>query len=201
MANDSSTGGYLVPTSTGGDLNDKALAQFLQQVVVNIAGLPGPLVRPRWQAEPPNIPDITVNWCSIGPGRRYRDSYAYVRQSSGGNGSSTVIRNRLMDILCTFYGPGAEQNAEYLAQGFEVPQNREVMQKAGFNIVAPPRDSFAVPRLVKQRWYYAVDIDFTVRQQLQYTFSVLNLTGAQGTLTTDDQAKLITEDIAVNPPA
>lgn len=198
MPNNSSTGGYLVPTSTGGDLNDKALAMFLQQVVVNITGLPGPMVRPRWQPESPNIPDFGTDWCAIGPGPRERDPYGYLQQNDG---STTVIRNRVMEILTTFYGPNSEQNAEYLAQGLEVPQNRELMQLAGFNIVAPPRDSVAVPRLIKQRWQYAVDLSFRVRQQLSYTFSVLNLDGAQGTLIADDQGRETTETLTVTPPA
>lgn len=201
MPNNSSTGGYLSPTSTGGDLNDQALAKFLQQIVVNITGLPGAMVRPRWQAEPPNIPDFGTNWAAIGPGVRKRDRYPYLQQNASGNGSTIVIKNRVMDILATFYGPAAEQNAEYLAMGLDVPQNRELMQLAGFNIIGGAGDSIVVPRLIKQRWQYAVDIPFTVRQQLQYTFSVENLDGAAGTLIADDQGRDITETLTVNPPA
>ena len=55
MPNDSSTGGFLLASSVNGDLNDNALIDFLQTVVVGITGFPGAMVRPR-QAEPPNIP-------------------------------------------------------------------------------------------------------------------------------------------------
>jgi hypothetical protein len=195
---DSSTGGYLTPSSTGGDLNDAALMQFLQQVVVGITGLPGNLVRPRWQPEPPNIPDFGTNWAAIGPGTTKRDVYSY----SKANGETvTVIRNRVMDILCCFYGPLAGTNSEILAMGFEVAQNREVMQLAGFNLVGGVGDGQPVPVLIKQRWQYRYDVPFTIRQQQKYTYSVLSLLSAQGTMTLQSGgSEFITEEIGGTPP-
>lgn len=201
MANDSSTGGYLQPSSTGGDLNDQALAQFLQQIVVNIVGIAGNLVRPRWQPEPANIPDFGSNWAAIGPGSRKRDSFSAIIHNPGAGdseGSSTVIRNRVMDILCSFYGPLAETNSELLAMGLELPQNREVMQLAGFNIVGGVGDSTIVPVLLKQRWYYRVDIPFTVRQQQKYTYPILDLEAAQATMTLQEGAQNTTEQILLD---
>ena len=182
MPNDSSTGGYIQPSSTGGDLNDQALAQFLQQIVVGITGLPGSMVRPRWQAEPPNIPDFGTNWAAIGPGARKREPFAAVIHSPTGDGSSKVIRNRQIDVLCSFYGPAAEANSELLANGLEVPQNREAMQLAGFNLVSAADGPIIAPALLKQRWQYRADVTFTLRQQQQYTYSVLNLEGAAATV-------------------
>lgn len=188
MANDSSTGGYLVPSSTN-DLNDQALARFLQQIVVGIVGLPGKMVRPRWQPEPPNIPDFGTNWAAIGPGARKRDPFSAIVHNpndADGNGSSTVIRNRTMDVICSFYGPLAETNSELLAMGLELSQNREVMQLAGFNLVGGVGDSAIVPIQIKERWQYRVDIPFTVRQQQKYTYPILNLEGIQATIETLD---------------
>ena len=197
MPNDSSTGGYLAPSSVGGDLNDAALAQFLQQIVVGIVGLSGPMVRPRWQAEPPNIPDFGTNWAAIGPGQRDRDPFSAVIHNPAGQGSSTVIRNRTLEILCSLYGPLAETNTELLAQGLELSQNREVMQLAGFNLVGGASRPLIVPILIKQRWQYRVDTNFMLRQQQKYTYPILNLVGAQATLTAEEGTKDITESISV----
>jgi hypothetical protein len=181
MPNDSSTGGYLTPSSVGGDLNDQALAQFLQQIVVGIVGLPGPMVRPRWQAEPPNIPDFGTNWAAIGPNEsRKRESFSYRRKVNAE--TIIVIRNRTIPILCSFYGPAAEANAELFAMGFEVPQNRETMQLAGFNLIGGVGDAVIAPAYIKNRWNPKVDIPFVIRQQQKYTYSVLDLVGAQGTM-------------------
>jgi hypothetical protein len=201
MPNDSSTGGYLVPSSNN-DLNDQALDTFLQAIVVGIVGLPGPMVRPRWQAEPPTPPsDPTVNWAAIGPGSRKRDKYSAAVHIPTGNGSVKIIRNREMDVLCSFYGANAEGNAELLAMGLEVPQNREAMTLQGFNLISGAGDSIPAPSLFKQIWYRKFDISFRLRQQQQYTYPVLNLLGAVGTLTAEEGSNNTTVNIAVTQPA
>lgn len=179
---DSSTGGYLAPSSIGGDVNDQALQTFIQAVVVGITGLPGNLVRPRWQQEPPNIPDVGINWAAIGPGQRERDPFAAVVQ---GANNTTVIRNRVVEILCSFYGPAAEATGELLAMGFEVPQNREALtyvsgQWTGFNLVSGVSGPVIAPALLKGRWYRKADYSFRVRQQQKYTYPVLTVESATG---------------------
>jgi hypothetical protein len=104
-------------------------------------------------------------------------------------------------VLCSFYGPNAEGNAELLAMGLEVPQNREAMQLQGFNIIGGAGDSIFAPAMIKQLWYTKVDIGFTVRQQQQYTYPLLNLLGADGTLIVEEGNKDTTVSITVNNPA
>jgi hypothetical protein len=198
--NDSSTGGYLTPSSIGNDLNDAGLMAFLQPLVVGITGLPGYMVRPRWQPEPPNIPDFGTNWAAIGPGPRKRDAFSYTKTLNGGL-TTIVVRNREMDILCSFYGPAAEANSELLAMGLEVAQNREVMQLAGFNLIGGAGDSIPVPILLKERWQYRMDVPFRIRQQQTYTYTVLSLISAQGTMTLQSGAsEFIEENIVSQNP-
>ena len=181
MPNNSSTGGFLQPSSTGGDLNDSALIDMLQALVVGITGLSGSMVRPRWQPETPNPPDIGTNWAAIGPSdSRARDSFSY-RQKPNPT-TTIVIRNRLIPILCSFYGPNAEANSELLAMGFEVPQNRETLQLAGFNLVGGVGPGVIAPALLKGQWYTRIDVSFAIRQQQKYTYSVLSLAGAVATM-------------------
>jgi hypothetical protein len=191
------TSGYLPPTSNGGDLNDAALSQFLQQVVVGITGLPGNLVRPRWQAEPPNIPDFGTSWAAIGPGDEDDDAFAFV-QTTGL--STSVISNRVLQILCSFYGPLAQTNSVILRMGLQVPQNREVMQLAGFNLVGGIAKGFRVPALMKERYQDRWDVPFRIRQQQQYTYDVESLLSAQGTMILQSSTGLIKEEIEVMPP-
>jgi hypothetical protein len=179
MANNSASGGYLLPSSEGGDLNDVGLITFLQQVVVGVTGLPGHLVRPRWQVEPPNIPDFGTNWAAIGPGSEDPDSFAFT-QTTGLN--TIVVSNRVIDILASFYGPKAQTNSVQMRMGLQVGQNREVMQLAGFNLVGGVGRGLPVPVLIKQRWQYRYDVSFRIRQQQIYTYSVLPLVAAQATL-------------------
>jgi hypothetical protein len=198
MPNDSSSGGYLTPSSVNGDLNDTALIVFLQQVVVGITGLPGNMVRPRWQPEPPNIPDFGTNWAAIGPGAEEPDSFAFTK-TNGTN--TTVISNRVVDILCSFYGPLAQTNSGVLRLGLQVAQNREVMQLAGFNLVGGVGKGLPLPVLIKQRWQYRYDVPFRIRQQQQYTYSVLSLLSAEGTVSLQSGgSEFITEEITSEDP-
>jgi hypothetical protein len=201
MPNDSSTGGFLAATSVNGDLNDDALIDFLQSIVVGITGLPGAMVRPRWQAEPPNIPDPGVNWAAIGPDdSRPRDSYSYQKKVDAE--TTIVVRNRMIPILCSFYGPNAEANAELLAMGFEVPQNRETIQLQGFNLVGGAGSTVIAPALIKTQWYPKADLPFTLRQQQKYTYSVLDLVAAQATMDVQPPGQsVITESINVTAPS
>jgi hypothetical protein len=200
MPNNSTTGGFLAPTSTGGDLNDAALQDFLQTIIVGIVGLPGNLVRPRFQDEPPNPPDYGTDWCAIGPGTRQRDPFSAVIQNST---NTKVIRNRELEILASFYGPQAETNGELLAMGFEVPQNREALQYAnaawtGFNLISGVRGPVIAPALIKGRWYYRADYSFSIRQQQQYTYPVETLEEAKGTIDLESPGKpIITETFDV----
>jgi hypothetical protein len=200
---DSSTGGYLAPTSTGGDLNDQALQDFLQGIVVGITGMAGNLVRPRFQKEPPDPPDIDTTWAAIGPGQRDREPFsALVRKSQ----STIVVRNRTLEIICSFYGPEAETMGEMFAMGLDLPQNREGIQYAngqltGFNLVGGVTGPVIAPALVKSQWRYRADYTFKLRQQQQYTYPVLTVEKAQATLETQPPGQaVINVPIAVNAP-
>lgn len=200
MANDSSTGGYLVPTSVNGDLNDDALQDFLQGIVVGVTGLAGDLVRPRFQVEPPNPPDAGTSWAAIGPGPREREHYSAIVEK---NGSAVAIRNRIIQVLVSFYGPQAETNGELLAMGLEIAQNRETMKASGFNLVSGVEGPTIAPALIKSQWYYRVDYTFKVRQQQQYTYPILTLKSAQATLEAQSPGSTqpTDEPISVNAPA
>lgn len=192
---------YLPPSSTNGDLNDAALIDMLQAVVVGITGLPGAMVRPRWQPETPNPPDIGTDWAAIGPDSgRKRDSFSAIVQQD--DTTSVVIRNRTVPILCSFYGPNAEANAERLAMGLEVPQNRETMRAAGFALVGGVGDTIIAPAILKGQWYYRADVGFVLRQQQKYTYAVPTVESMKVTLLEQDGSTIRTVTIdASNPPA
>jgi hypothetical protein len=61
----SASGGYLVPVSPL-PLDDEELGRRLSNVVAGVTGIPGNLVRPRWQKNPPPIPDEGVDWVAVG---------------------------------------------------------------------------------------------------------------------------------------
>jgi len=201
MPNDSSTGGYLLPNPAPAPqpLEGKALMQFVQAVVVGISGLPGPMVRPRWQPEPPNIPADGTCWCAIGINNRASDTFPYVAHEAAGNGDDHMQRQEQLDLLASFYDLGISGEADLFAaqlrDGFAIAQNREALQLAGWQF-AFGGDLLTVPSLLKQRWLYRVDYAFSIRRQIDRTYPVLNLESAQGTITSDNPD--ITVDFTVD---
>jgi hypothetical protein len=192
--NTSATGGYLVPISTHHEKNDSELADLLQSVVVGLTGLPGTLVRPRWQVDPPNIPDTitpdsngnTITWAAIGVTDRVGDILASSQHGDSlgedaGLGQTTIIMNEVLSVLVSFYGAAAERNAQRMRLGFQVSQNREILRQNGFGFVdcGDPKN---VPELINQRWLFRVDLPFRVRYQQKYDYAVLDIASVQGTV-------------------
>ena len=185
----SATGGYLIPSATNAK-EDETLRVFFQQMVAGITGIDGTMVRPRWQSEPPNMPQFGSDWAAIGVTKRVRDTNAYVthRDTIDENGnniiSDYVYRNEVMDVLCSFYGPNCEAKSELLAMGLEVDQNREVMQLAGFGLVCV-EDAVMMADFFNNREVTRIDLPFQMRRAQLYQYSVLDLVAAEVTIIED----------------
>lgn len=186
MPNDSSTGGYLAPAGSPAPLEGQALNRFLQQIWVGITGLAGTLVRPRWQPEPPAIPAFGTDWMAFGIMRRPGDAFPSTIHSPTGNGNDSIYRQEILEILCTFYGPDADSYASLLREGLFVAQNLEVLQLNNFGLVGVG-ETVAVPEMIKDRWTYRVDMYVTLRRSIEYTYPVLNILSASGTVDSDPQ--------------
>lgn len=189
--NDSSTGGYLAPSASPAPLEGQALNRFLQQVFVGITGLTGTLARPRWQAEPPDIPAFGTDWMAFGIVRRRGDAFSSTVHNPTGNGNDSVYRQEIIEILCTFYGPDADNYASILREGLFVAQNREVLQLNAFGLVEVG-EAIAVPDLIKDRWTYRVDISVRLRRSILRTYPVLNILSADATVDSDPRTIPIT---------
>src|SRR5258708_882462 len=133
----SAQAGFITPRDHG-TLDDQGpLDAFIQTMVVGLTGISGNLVRPRWQLEPPTLPDISQTWVAVGRGRRRPDTFAFVRhkRSADGQGEDLVARSEEIEFNCSFYGPQAELRAVFLSMGFQVGQNREVLTQKGFGFI------------------------------------------------------------------
>jgi hypothetical protein len=176
---DSSTGGYLTPSSSA-PTDDDALVDLLQTVIVGITGLSGMLVRPRWQPEPANLPDYGTNWASLGITERRSNAYPFVEHESPGNGTDTLVNNETFKLETSFYGPLASTNATYLRDGLAIAQNREQLYLAGISLLVVPTDIIALPSLLKERWLFRVDMPVWFVREIRRTYPVLNLLSAAG---------------------
>lgn len=205
MSDTSASGGPLLPAVSTPPVQGRALQQFIQAWIVGISGLSGDMVRPRWQAEPPNIPDSGNAWASIGITRTTRDTYPYVKHfcdnelQPPGPGHDQLQRHEQLDILCSFYDLGVDGQADFYASqtsdGMCIAQNREVLLANGWGFVEA-KELVTVPSLLKVRWVYRVDLPIVIRRAIVRTYPVENILSLGGTVTTDTG---VTETLIPNP--
>lgn len=174
------------PKPVAGPLQDQELFEALQVAVAGITGLPGNLVRPRWQPEPSIVPPAATCWIAIGVTDRDADTFPYMDFVGS---SFQMQRSEEFTMLASVYDLGysgqADRVAAELRDGFMVPQNWESLSAAGIYIVSDA-DLTVAPSLFKQQWMYRVDLSFRFRRMINRTYGV-PATGAVGvTLYTDD---------------
>ena len=193
--NTSASGGPLTPISAP-PAQDSALDDVLQALVVALTGLPGTMVRPRYQPEPPVSPAWNVNWCAIGITELTSDETPFIKHNSEGDGTDTLMRHEQIDALASFYGTSAFNNATLLRDGLAIPQNSEALLPYGIKV----RDAGPLqkaPALVNARWVVRVDVPMSFRRQYARTYNVNNLVAAEGVIVADTGATSIFE---VNEP-
>ncbi|CAG9177848.1 phage neck terminator protein [Cupriavidus pampae] len=184
MANTSATGGPLAPAVASPPIEDDALDDLLRVLVAGVTGLSGSMVRSLWQpadAEPPG-PD--TDWCAMGITAQTNDAAPVIRHDPAGDGSDIYIRHQDLDVLCSFYGPGAKGNAQRLADGMAIPQNSEQLgvHDAKFISVSDIRPA---QDFVNQQGVRRYDMTLNLRRKITRTYPVLNLLSAEVQYTTD----------------
>jgi hypothetical protein len=191
MANSSATGGYLTPASSPAPTEDDALDAVFQKAIAGITGLPGNMVRPRWQPIPPKQPEPSVNWCAFGVQTQKPDDGPYIEHIPAGDGKDAYVRHEDIDVLATFYGPGSQANATRLRDGLGISQNIEELKLDGIAFVesGPIR---ALPELVNQQWIKRRDIALVFRRKTARDYAILNIVAADIDLETEQFSEQIT---------
>lgn len=183
MANTSATGGYLVPASTQPAEND-AFEDLIGGAISGIAAIDRMLVRPRWQAEPPPMPAIDVDWCAFGITEIVADWSASTVHLPEADGSDEVVRHDSVRTLASFYGPAGYSKASQVRDGLWVPQNWEVLRAAGVALYEASAIRTASEPM-NERFVRRVDLELVFRRAVTRVYPVLNLLSAQGSFRTD----------------
>jgi hypothetical protein len=220
--NNSTTGGYI--SSDGGLLvddagnyiqsdsgagfvtdatpqDDDALDAIFQSLVVGITGLPGTVVFPRWQVNPPKQPERNVDWCAIGVMLSTTDGTPSITHNPNGGqgnvGSDVFVDHEELEVLASFYGPYAKLYAATLRDGIKVPQNTEGLALVNIRWVecGPIRP---VPELFNQQWIHRQDMALVFRRKVTRNYPIENLLSGVVTLR-DDTA--VNDTIIVPPGA
>ncbi|WP_315384766.1 LIC_12616 family protein [Microvirgula aerodenitrificans] len=177
MSNTSATGGYLTPASPVAPEWDKSLDVLVQSAIVGITGLPGSLVRPRWQAPMPKQPEPSTDWCSIGVPIVEPDANGAMVHVGVEDEHDVYSRHEGITLLCTFYGPNGQSFAALLRDGIAVPQNMEALKRQRIGLVSTS-EIRSVPEFVNQQWVRRYDIELRLRRKVIRRYPILNILSA-----------------------
>jgi hypothetical protein len=193
QAPNSSVEGYLQGTPPG-DRPGQAepgqpLENFLQQVIAGIAGIEETLVRPRWQAQPPNypIPKLDTDWAAVGIVRQRMSGYAAIIHycdNPDGDGHDELQRHEEIQYLVSFYGPHCDWYANNLTDGLNIHQNLSRLKRAGLGLVNNG-DITRIPELIKNEWVDRVDKQLSFNRIIVRDYPVLNLLEAPFAIATN----------------
>jgi hypothetical protein len=164
----------MLPADAPAPAEDVELDAIVQTLVSSITGIPGALVRPRWQPVAPQQPEPSANWCAVGVMDQIGDGAPSITHNPSGNGSDRLITHEEINALASFYGPRAQFYAELLRDGLGIPQNTEQLAQYEMSFIDAGR-IVGMPTLVNQQWIRRRDVPVRLRRKITRDFAVQNI--------------------------
>lgn len=180
--NTSASPGPIHPTSHT-PIDDLNLDSAIGVILAGLTGLPENLVIPRDQPENPTVPDVDVNWISVGVMvSTPDDSPSQVRDPSG-DGGTLMHAYWTLDVLASFYGPKGNALARLVRDTMWIGQNRDALKALGLNTV-----DFGtvrkVPEIVAAGTRRRSDLPFRLTQAIERRYEILNILQVRGNIRT-----------------
>jgi hypothetical protein len=181
--NTSATGGYIIdrppvpPTGT-------QITAALQQMVAQLADLPGTLVRPRWQPVPPTQPSADTTWAAVGVTMTEVDEYPYIIHDptttlpgQPNPGVDRMTRWSTLTVMVSFYGPEADDCAARFRDAFYVGQNWEPLSALGLKMYSV-HDLVRAAEIINQQFIDRFDLRMELRQQIDRVYPIFDIAAA-----------------------
>jgi hypothetical protein len=193
---DSRTPGFLGPNPSPHPLDDENWEDFLHDVIAGVTGLDPTLVRPRWQLEPPNMPDFHTDWVAFGVTDTQIDFAPAIIHIDEGEGRDLLQEHEMDTVLCSFYGPNAMRYCSYLRRGLFIWQNRAMLRANAVGLVEVGTFTHA-PELIREQWHNRIDTSVVMRREIRYDYNVRNIVRAQVDMNTNPpgETRILNRDI------
>lgn len=174
LNNDSTTPGYLTPTSKS-PAYDEDLERQLSAWVRSVSGLPAAMVRPRWTSVQPSLPAAEINWCGFGiTGFDPDAGPAFVQR---GDDSSEMWRHEVIECMASFYGPSSQGIASQFRDGIGVSQNNETLATLSLSLFDYSKLT-ASPELINNQWVRRYDVTARLRRKIIREYGIKSLVDA-----------------------
>jgi hypothetical protein len=145
-------------------------------------GIPGNLVRPRWQKNPPPIPDENVDWVAVGvisyPSVKGTPQLVHHPEQEG---YSVARDDGPVHVMASFYGPRCFALARLCRTGLWVNQNWEQLAPLGLTL-ADVGDVTVTAELINETWLRRADMPIFLAQTIDRIYAILNILSADGTI-------------------
>lgn len=161
---------YTTPAAAPAPLYDDALDDLFQGLLAGVTGLPGDLVRPRYQRKPPKQPAVDVTWCAVG----VMDIDADTGPALDSNAAGDLVRHEVIHVLASFYGPNATAAASLARDGLALPQNSVLQLMSYVNSDTMRKAS----ELVNEQWIQRIDLPVVFRRQVKRAYPVQTIVAA-----------------------
>ncbi|QNH50351.1 hypothetical protein HWI77_11555 [Acinetobacter venetianus] len=170
---DSASGGYITPS--GGSAYDQELEDIFQAFIVGITSLPGLMVRPRFQKDPPPMPAIGADWCAFAVKSIIPDDSPYFDQKDE---TMDSIRHEELTLFLSFYGDHGQSIANVLKDGLAIPQNIAQLKAQQIKFISTG-EIITAPDFLNNQYVHRYDLTAVFKRKTSRTFAVKSLVDAE----------------------
>ncbi|WP_336152136.1 phage neck terminator protein [Acinetobacter sp. 99] len=169
---DSATGGYIPPS--GGSAYDQDLEDIFQAFIVGVTSLPGAMVRPRFQTEPPPMPAVGVDWCAFAVKSIIPDDGPYFDQKDE---TMDSIRHEELTLFLSFYGNHGQSIANVLKDGLGIPQNIAQLKAQQIKFISVG-ELITAPDFLNNQYVHRYDLTAVFKRKTSRMYAVKSFVDA-----------------------
>lgn len=151
--------------------DDLDLDELFQKAIIGVTGLDGTLVRPRFQVNPPPIPDPTVDWAAVSVPTETPDASPVIAPTPGSDDTMDFIDHEQMEVQASFYGPNSRRVLKRFRHGILIPQNMDQLKAVEIYYQDAGPNTY-LNELLNQQYYKRADFTLYFRRKVTRQYGI-----------------------------